>query len=111
RHEEIKMNENTRVVICCYEGDAHQLCMPGYLQHGCPITVMSPDDSRVVIPGVDCAHAGKRAYIGQDSLDRQLLHMELMLTYPEDHFLCHDSDSIVLDAKLPDYLYAEPDVV
>ncbi len=107
------MNKDTRIVICCYEGDAHQLHMPGYLQHGCPVTVMSPDDSRAVfdIPGVDCAHAGKRAYIGQESLDRQREHMRLMLTYPENFFLCHDSDSIVLDARLPDYLYDEPDVV
>jgi hypothetical protein len=104
---------STRVVICCYEGDAHQLYMPGYLQHGCPVTILSPDDSRAIfdIPGVDCAFAGKRAYIGQDSLDRQREHLKLMLTYPENFFLCHDSDSIALDAKIPDYLYDDPDVV
>ena len=105
------MNEDTRIVVCCYEGDAHQLYMPGYLQHGCPVTVMSPDDSRVVFDDVDCAFAGKRAYIGQDSLDRQRAHLKLMLTYPENFFLCHDSDSIMLDARIPDYLYAEPDIV
>jgi len=105
------MNENTRIVVCCYEGDAHQLYMPGYLQHGCPVTVLSPDDSRVVVPGADCQHAGKRAYIGQESLDRQRDHLKLLLSYPENFFLIHDSDSIMLDAKIPDYLYAEPDVV
>jgi hypothetical protein len=104
---------DTRVIICCYEGDKHQLYMPGYLAHGCPVTVMSPEDSKAIfdMPGVDCAFAGKRAYIGQDSLDRQLAHMKLMLTYPENFFLCHDSDSVMLDAKIPDYLYAEPGVV
>lgn len=105
------MNEDTRVIICCYAGDMHQLHMPVYLQHGCPVTVLSPDDSRAEIPGVDCKFGGKRAYIGQDSLDRQHEHLKLMLTYPENFFLIHDSDSVLLDAKIPDYLYAEPDVV
>ncbi len=34
-----------------------------------------------------------------------------MLTYPEKFFLIHDADSIALDAKIPDYLYEDPDVV
>jgi hypothetical protein len=107
------MNENTRVAICCYEGDKHQLYLPGYLQHGCPVTILSPDDSRAIVdlPGVDCRFGGKRAYIGQDSLDRQAEHLRILLEYPEDFFLIHDSDSILLDAKIPDYLYAEPDFV
>jgi hypothetical protein len=107
------MNEDTRVIICCYEGDMHQLNLGAYLQHGCPVTVLSPDDSRAVIdhPGIDCKFGGKRAYTGQDSLDRQHEHLKLMLTYPENFFLIHDSDSVLLDAKIPDYLYAEPDVV
>jgi hypothetical protein len=107
------MNPDTRVIVCCYQGDMHQLYLPGYLQHGCPVTVLSPDDSRAVFdePGIDCAFAGKRAYIGQDSLDRQREHLKLMLTYPEKFFLIHDSDSIMLDAKIPDYLYVEPNVV
>ena len=107
------MNPDTRVVICCYAGDMHQLYMPAYLQHACPVTVMSPEDSTAsfALPGVDCAFAGKRAYIGQDSLDRQLAQLKLMLTYPESHFLIHDSDSLMLDPKIPDYLYEEPDHV
>lgn len=107
------MNEDTRVVICCYDGDKHQLNLGAYLHHGCPVTIMSPDDSRALFdyPGIDCAFAGKRAYIGQDSLDRQHEHLKLMLTYPEKFFLIHDSDSVLLDPKIPDYLYADPDVV
>jgi hypothetical protein len=110
------MNPDTRVVICCYAGDAHQLYMPAYLHHGCPVTILSPEDSPVtsILSGaasVDFRSAGKRAYIGQDSLDRQLEHLKLMLTYPENYFLIHDSDSLMLDPKIPDYLYAEPDHV
>lgn len=107
------MNPDTRVIICCYGGDMHQLYMPGYLQHGCPVTIMSPENNKAIMemPGVDCAFAGEQAYIGQASLDRQLAHMKLMLTYPENFFLCHDSDSIMLDAKIPQYLYENPGIV
>lgn len=109
------MNPDTRVVVCCYQGDGHQVieALEFYLQHGCPVTVMSPADSPVVVdyPGVDNVHLGKAAYIGQDSLDRQALHMAACLEYPESHFLLHDSDSVVLGSKIPDYLYAEPNVV
>jgi hypothetical protein len=104
------MNPDTRVIVCCYEGDAHQINLDAMLRHECPVTIMSPDDSRAILPGVDCAFAGKRAYIGQESLDRQLAQMKLMLTYPENFFLMHDSDSVLLDAKIPAYLYEDPTV-
>lgn len=105
------MNPHTRVIICCYEGDQHQIYVPAYTHHGCPVTVLSPEDSQANVPGVENRYGGKRAYIGQESLDRQREHLKIMLTYPEDFFLCHDSDSLCLDAKIPDYLYAEPDLV
>lgn len=109
------MNEDTRVVVCCYAGDQHQVIgsLGAYLHHQCPVTILSPEDSPagIVYPGVDCKFAGRRAYIGQESLDRQLEHLKLMLTYPEKYFLVHDSDSFLLDPKIPAYLYAEPDVV
>lgn len=107
------MNEDTRVIVCCYEGDQHQLCFENYAQHGCPVTVMSPDNSRAtnVPEGVETRFGGLRAYIGQESLDRQHEHFKLMLQYPEKFFLIHDSDSAMLAAKIPDYLYAEPDLV
>lgn len=118
------MNPNTRVVVHCYEGDAQQVrdTLPVHLSHGCPVTILSPDDSRVVIehPGVDCKWGGPRAAvpsgarvlsIGQGSLDRQRKHMEILLTYPENFFLMNDADSICLSPQLPDYLYAEPDVL
>lgn len=105
------MNEDTRISIHCYAGDIHQVNFDLMHQHGCPITILSPEDSRAEVSDEDCKFGGKRAYVGQDSLDRQVRHMELLLEYPENHFLMHDSDSILLDAKIPDYLYAEPDFV
>lgn len=107
------LNPDTRIAICCYAGDAHQMFLPLYTHHECPVTILSPDDSRAVIeePGVECRFGGKRAYIGQDSLDRQVEHLKILLGYPENHFMIHDSDSVCLDPKLPDYLYAEPDIV
>lgn len=114
------MNEDTRVTIHCYEGDAHQMLMPAYLHHKCPITIVSPEDSQVTVDqvyhgsgdhNIDTLFAGKRGYIGQESLDRQLLQMKGLLKYPEKFFLMHDSDSVLLDPKIPDYLYADPDKV
>lgn len=107
------MNEDTRVAICCYEGDAHQLNLDAYLHHECPVTILSPENSRVIVehPGLNYRFGGVRAYIGQESLDRQRRHLGILLEYPENHFLIHDSDSVCLDAKIPSYLYAEPDLV
>lgn len=109
------MNPDTRVVICCYEGDGHQVAeaLDFYLQHGCPVTILSPEDAKVTIdhPGVTCLYGGKAAYIGQDSLDRQAIHLAMCLDTPEKYFLLHDADSVLLDPKIPDYIYAEGDVV
>ena len=105
------MNPDTRIAICCYEGDAHQMRLPLYTHHECPLTILSPTDSRAEFPGVDCQFGGLRAYIGQPSLDRQVEHLKILLSYPENYFIIHDSDSVCLDPKLPDYLYAEPDIV
>jgi hypothetical protein len=109
------MNEDTRVAVCCYNGDGHQVieALEFFLHHGCPLTVLSPEDAKAEInyPGVTNVFAGKAAYIGQDSLDRQALHLAALLQFPENHFLIHDADSVCLDAKIPDYLYAEPDFV
>jgi hypothetical protein len=84
-----------------------------YLHHECPLVILSPEDSKATItyPGVENRYGGKRAYIGQDSLDRQREHLKILLTFPEHNFLIHDSDSVNLDPKIPDYLYDEPDVV
>lgn len=107
------MNENTLITVHAYAGDKHQVesLMPFYLHHEAPVIVMSPDDSRIervdAAPHVITRYAGKRAYIGQDSLDRQLLHMKIALEHPFDFFLMNDSDSFCISAELPKYLYDE----
>jgi len=106
---------DTRVAVCCYEGDGHQVieALEFFLHHELPLTVLSPEDSKVEVnyPGVTSRFGGKRAYIGQDSLDRQAEHLRLLLEFPESTFLIHDADSVLLDPVLPQYLYDEPDVV
>lgn len=107
------MNPDTRVAVCCYQGDQHMVeeAMEFHKHHECPVTVLSPIDSPVVIEGVDCAQGGGVGYIHQVSLDRQAEHLRLLLTYPENHFLINDSDSVVLTPELPAYLYEQPDTV
>ena len=109
------MNKNTRIVVCCYDGDQCQVirALDNYLQHQCPVVVLSPEDAKAEVryPGIENRFGGKRAYIGQDSLNRQRLHMQLMLTFPEEYFLVHDADSVCLTPELPAYLYAEPDIL
>ena len=109
------MNSETRIAVCCYAGDQHQVikALGNYLQHKCPVVVLSPEDSKAEIryPGIENRFAGKRAYIGQESLDRQRLHLELLLTFPEKYFLVHDADSVCLTPEIPAYLYREPDIL
>lgn len=124
------MNPDTRVSVHCYEGDGHQVrnALPLYLHHGCPVTVVSPIDSRVQIdhPGIECRFAGQREGSvmnwrvnretrivsgGPLCKERQRQQMEMLLSYPENFFFMNDSDSFCLSPKLPDYLYNEPDIV
>jgi len=103
------LNPNTRVAVCGYAGDAHQVtaALKMYTHHECPLTILSPEDAKIEIEGVDCRFGGKRAYIGQDSLDRQRDHLRILMTYPEKYFLINDSDSMCLSPKIPAYLYME----
>ncbi len=109
------MNEDTRIAVVCYEGDKRQVeqSLGFYLHHECPVVILSPEDSRAEIshPGVENRFAGKRAQRGPDAHARHLAHLKLLLTFPENHFLIHESDSVCLDPKIPAYLYDEPDVV
>lgn len=86
-----------------------------YLHHECPVTFLSPEDAPCSITysyeRVDNRHAGKRGQLGPDAWERHLAFLKILLTYPENHFLIHESDSLCLDPKIPDYLYAAPDVV
>lgn len=91
-----------------YAGDQNQieLLRPLYEHHGLPVVIVSPEDSPITKMGPHiCRSAGKRAYVGQLSWDRQHEHMKLLLGYDFDWFLMHDSDSVCLEPKLPDYLF------
>lgn len=130
------MNENTVVAIFGYAGDSHQVKMlwPYYIHHRCPIIVLSPEDSpitsrmiptRVTVyynrpgnpsvlpsPPVLFKHSGKRAYTGPESLYRQRLQLELLLKqFSQEWFLLNDSDSVVLSAALPRYIYNNPNKI
>lgn len=104
-----------------YAGDVGQIKMmlPYYLHHRCPVCILSPEDSpitREMLPlrrELGFRHAGKRAYVGQLSLDRQIEHLKVLLQHPKEYnwFLMNDSDSVVLSAKLPAYLFSEPETV
>ena len=109
------INPDTRVAVCCYAGDKHQVesSLDFILHHECPTVILSPRDSPVEIihPGVENIAAGPNEYTGYKSLARFREHLETLLMFPENHFLIHDSDSFCLTPKLPDYLYAEPDLL
>lgn len=97
------------ISIHAYAGDEERVkaFMPWHEAHGHPVCILSPEDSPVTfLPSV---RLGKRAYIGQDSLDRQYLHLKFLSEQPYDYFLMHDSDSLCLTPKIPDYVF-QPDV-
>lgn len=105
------MNARTLVSVHGYAGDGHQIWdqIRVHESHKCPIVVLSPVDSPITRMGPHiCRHAGKRAYVGQESLDRQVAQMRVLLEYPFDFYLMNDSDSICLSPKIPEYLYKTP---
>jgi len=87
--------------------------MPVYAHHGCQIAIFSPEDApieNVGHPGVVYYHAGLRGWIGKHTLERQRLFFEGLLRFKQEYFLFNDSDSFCLSPRIPDYLYATPDV-
>jgi hypothetical protein len=108
------MNPSTLVTVHGYAGDEHQVrnALPLYEHHQCSVVIFSPVDSPIKKVGPHiCQFAGKRAYTGPESLCRQCLQMEAMLKYPFEWFLANDSDSVCLSPQIPDYVYAEPEVL
>lgn len=107
------MTPNTLIVVCGYQGDQHQIemLMPHYLHHECDVLILSPEDSSIWFQApenVKFGIGGRRAYIGQESLDRQAVHLKMALeqgTY--EWFLFNDSDSFCLSPEIPEYLYDE----
>lgn len=116
------VNENTLIAVFGYgpsrnpdeawfvsrKGDVDRIkmLMPYYEHHKCPIVFMSPSDAPITsMGGHICRSAGKRAYIGQTSLDRQRDHLRILLEYPQEYFLLNDSDSCCFTPEIPRYVY------
>lgn len=90
------------------EGDAPLAAalLPCHERLQASIVILSPVDAPVRWMGSHiCRHAGKRAYIGQDSLDRQIECLKILLEYPFEYYLMNDADSCCLAAELPKVLY------
>jgi hypothetical protein len=107
-------NRKTLVSVHGYAGDSAQVfdLLPVFEHHQCPLVIVSPEDSPISKVGPHiCRFAGKRAYVGQDSWDRQWLQLKLLLEYDFDWYLMNDSDSFVCSAQLPEYLFADQKVV
>jgi hypothetical protein len=111
----VPQTEKTLVAVHCYAGDADlvRAFLPQYLHHETNVLILSPENAPVNIdhPRVECRSAGKAAYFGEDSLERQRLHLQILLEYPYDWFLLNDSDSMCLSRKIPEYLYQHPGTV
>jgi hypothetical protein len=122
------MNENTLVAVFGYghsqvrpddwdykqSGDEGliRMLLPYYEHHKCPVVIMSPSDAPIKVMGPHiCRQAGKRAYTGQQSLDRQRDHLRILLEYPFKHYLLNDSDSCCFEPEIPRYLYDDCDNV
>lgn len=106
-----ELNRSTLITVHGYAGDQHQIVgnLPSIEHHKLPIVVFSPEDAPITHMGSHiCRTGGKRAYVGQDSLDRQLIHMRMMLEYKFDFYLMHDSDSLLLSPEIPAYVYTHP---
>ncbi len=114
------MNHQVLVSVHGYAGDAQQVndLLPVYEHHKAPVVIVSPTDSPInkVGPHI-CVTAGKRAYIGELSLERQRLQMEKLLEFkdvygnPFQWFLMNDSDSFVAAPELPAYLFEFTDIL
>lgn len=104
-------NPDTRVVISCYQGDTQQVAdlMPFFQHHGCPVSLFSPENAPATLPGFDCRVFGNVGQNGPVAHARQLAYLKALLSYPEQFFLMHESDSFCLDAQIPRYLFDTPD--
>lgn len=115
------MKKNTLVSVHCYgasvgtkrwdvkpAGDESLVAtlLPCHERLQAPVVILSPVDAPVSWMGPHiCRHAGKRAYIGQDSLDRQIAHLKILLEYPFEYYLMNDSDSCCIASEIPKVLY------
>ena len=107
------MTPKLTVAIFAYQGDANQIdnLWPAHVQHKAPIVIFSPEDSPVHRNGAWCRTGGRRAYIGPESLERQWIHLNLLLEFDSDWYLLNDADSCLLSPGLPDYIKSCPDAI
>ncbi len=112
-----EMHPFTLVSVHGYAGDLHQIrwLLPYYLHHRTHVVICAPEDSPITPaqlsnrPEIRYINAGRRAYVGQLSLDRQAIHLQKLLEAgPYQWFLMNDSDSVCLSPRLPDYLFSDP---
>lgn len=108
------MNENTLVVVHCYEGDRALVenFMPVFTHHERPVLLLSPGDAPVNINDdqVTSQHAGNKGWKGPQTIRRQMEHWRLALEHPSQAqwFLLNDADSMCLSPEIPTYLYVDP---
>lgn len=90
-----------------YAGDQDRVqgFMPWFQHHGYPVCLFAPVDSPFTF--APTVLLGKRAYIGQDSLDRQKLCLEFLAALPYDYFLLNDSDSVCLSPEIPKFVFEQ----
>jgi len=111
------LNPDTLIVVHCYSDDLVRVqnFLPVFTHHERPILLLSPEDAPVTLEhtGIAYASAGGKGWKGPQTIHRQVAHWRLALEYePYAHwFLLNDSDSMCLDPQLPDYLYADPNMV
>jgi hypothetical protein len=84
--------------------------LPLWRHHGSQVVIMSPWDSQLVIPGSLFAFVGEDEWAGAKSIERWVK----MLAWCDRechnkgyrYVLMHESDSVCLTSKLPEYLTA-----
>jgi len=108
------MNLDTLIAVSAYAGDKHQVehNLDLYRHHLCPVVILSPADAPITSISdsrIHCQWHGLAGWAGPQTLDRHVLFLRALLTFPQSHFLFHDADSICLSPKIPQYLYDEPD--
>lgn len=111
------VNDNTLIAISGYAGDQSQIenNLPVYRHHGCPILVLSPSDAPITTlkddTGIQFQSAGDRGWAGPHTLKRQEEFLKILLGTPYEWFLFHDSDSICLSPKIPEYLFGNTGIL
>jgi len=79
--------------------------LPLWRRHGCRVVISSPRNSFCEISGVECVAHGEEGHAGPVSLDRWKEILRWLWGQPYEFFLMHESDSVCLSDRIPEYLY------